>query len=180
MRVVTVTTEFEAPAEVVWPALRTPHAFVHVASGMLRYPAAERCDRPWAVGDQLHGWTFLFGLLPFSKHRLTIESIDDEERRIVSDESGGLVRRWHHEIELTRIDDARSAYLDRIEIDAGVMTWLVAAFAHVFYRHRQRRWRRLARLLAATSMASMTSSAMSEPTSSNRAGTRSGVRTHAR
>jgi hypothetical protein len=43
--------------------------------------------------------------------------------------------------------------MDRIEIDAGVMTPLVAGFAAIFYRYRQRRWRALAPVLAAAAVA---------------------------
>jgi hypothetical protein len=147
---VSVSRILDAPAEAIWPAVRTPHAFVHVARGMVRFPAAERIDRPWEVGDHVSGWTLLFGLLPFSKHRLMVESIDDDRRTIVSDERGGPIRTWRHEIVVTPIDDHQCHYEDRIQIDAGVLTAVVVAYAKVFYRYRQRRWRSLASLLAAT------------------------------
>jgi len=44
-----------------------------------------------------------------------------------------------------RLDDQRSRYTDRVLIDAGPFTMPVAMFAWLFYRERQRRWRRLAR-----------------------------------
>jgi len=34
---------------------------------------------------------------------------------------------------------------DRVHIDAGMLTPLVAAFARLFYAHRQKRWRALAK-----------------------------------
>ncbi len=149
MQTITVSTTLEAPADVVWPAATTPHAFVHVAKGMLRLPAAEHLDRPWRVGDEIRGWTFLFGVVPFSIHHLSIESIDERNRTIVSDEGGGIIRSWRHEITTTPLGDNQCQYVDRIDIDAGPVTPLVAAFAAVFYRYRQRRWRGLAPLLAA-------------------------------
>ena len=150
MQTITVSTTLDAPADVVWPAATTPHAFVHVAKGMLRLPAAEHLDRPWRVGDEIRGWTFLFGVVPFSIHRLSIESIDEHNQTIVSDEGGGMIRSWRHEITTTPLGDNQCQYVDRIDIDAGPMTPVVAAFAAVFYRYRQRRWRSLAPLLAAT------------------------------
>lgn len=150
MRTIDVSTDLDAPADVIWRAVKTPHAFVHVAAGMLRYPAAERLDRPWATGDELEGWTFLFGVIPFSRHRLRVTSIDDGSRSLVSDEGGGIVRTWRHELHVDAIDARTSRYRDRIEIDAGPATRAVAGFAALFYRYRQRRWRRLARLLAAS------------------------------
>jgi hypothetical protein len=146
---VTVRSRLPAPAEVVWAGVRTPHAFVHVARGMLRYPAAERLDRPWEVGQEIRGWTFLFGVVPFSRHHLTIESIDDAAMVLWSDERGGLIRTWHHRLSVTAIDATACRYEDRIEIDAGRLTPVVATYARCFYRYRQRRWRSLAQLLAA-------------------------------
>jgi hypothetical protein len=35
-------------------------------------------------------------------------------------------------------------YRDRVEVRAGVLTPFIWVFAQIFYRHRQRRWRRLA------------------------------------
>ena len=150
MRTVTVHTRLDAPADIVWRAVTTPHAFVHVARGMLRYPAAERLDRPWQVGDHLQGWTFLFGVLPFSYHHITVASIDDDARVVASDEHGGVIRTWRHDVIVTPLDDISCRYDDRIDIDAGVLTPVVAAYARLFYRYRQHRWRALARLLAAT------------------------------
>lgn len=149
MRTVVVACELDAPVDVVWSSVKTPHAFVHVASGMLRFPAAEHLDRPWSVGDDLEGWTLLFGAIPFSRHHLRIATMDEDARVIASDEHGGLIRRWRHQLTVSPVGHGRSRYEDRIEVDAGRATPLVALFAEVFYRYRQRRWKRLARLLAA-------------------------------
>lgn len=150
MRTVSVTTTLDAPADVVWTALGSPAAFVHVARGMLRFPAAERHGRRWSVGDEVRGWTWLFGVIPWSRHRLAVVEIDHAAHRFRSDESGGAVRAWRHLIEVDPLDGDRCVYRDEIEIEAGALTRPVAWFAHVFYRYRQRRWRAVAPLLAAT------------------------------
>jgi hypothetical protein len=154
MAIVSVSTELAAPAALVWQAAKTPHAFVHVAKGMLRFPAAERIDRPWQEGDRLAGWILLFGFVPFSIHHLRVASIDEASRTLVSEERGGPIRRWRHDVFVTVLDAGTCRYEDRIEIEAGPLTPLVTAFASVFYRYRQRRWRGLARLLAAVTGAS--------------------------
>jgi hypothetical protein len=69
------------------------------------------------------------------------------------DEAGGFIRSWRHDIEVEPVDAQRCRYEDRIDIDAGRMTAAVTAFARVFYRIRQRRWRQLAPLLAAVAKA---------------------------
>lgn len=153
MRTITIATDLDAPADLVWAAVQTPQAFVHVTGGLLRYPPAERVDRPWRVGDRLVGWTLLLGFIPFSRHRIDVVEIDEDARRAVSDESGGPIQTWRHVLTTTPLDAQRCRYEDRIEIDAGSLTDVVAAFASVFYRYRQRRWRQLARLLVAVEQA---------------------------
>jgi len=153
IQTITVATHLDASADIVWRGVNTPHAFVHVARGMLRYPAAERLQRPWQVGDQVRGWTLLFGVVPFSYHHLTVASIDEGARVLTSAEHGGVIRTWNHVVTVTPIDDTSCRYEDRIDIEAGPLTPIVVAYATLFYRYRQRRWRGLARLLAASSAA---------------------------
>ncbi len=99
----------------------------------------------WREGETVVGWVFLFGVVPFSRHHLQIAAIDESARTLSSREHGGLLRSWNHDIVVTPVDDAQCAYRDRIEIDAGLFTPLVAVYARWFYRMRQRRWRALAK-----------------------------------
>lgn len=150
MVTVRIATELDAPADLVWAAVRTPQAFVHVAGVWLRYPPAERLERPWQVGDRLEGWVLALGLVPVSRHRLEIVDIDDATRWMMSDECGGLIRTWRHRLTVTPLSGDRCRYEDGLDVDAGRLTGLAARVAAGFFRYRQRRWRRLAPLLRAT------------------------------
>jgi len=58
---------------------------------------------------------------------------------------GQLVRRWDHLITLDATTDGiQSRYTDQVDIDAGVLTIPVWAWANLWYRWRQHRMRRLA------------------------------------
>lgn len=150
MRTIEAVTVLDASAEVVWAAVQTPQAFVHVAGSMLRYPVAERRREPWQVGDTLTGWTLLGGVIPFSHHTLRVVTIDDSAMELTTSEGGGLVKRWDHEILVEATGRRRCRYRDRVLIDAGAMTPIVVVFAKLFYRYRQRRWRNVAPLLDAS------------------------------
>jgi hypothetical protein len=50
-------------------------------------------------------------------------------------------------ISIKPLDNSRSFYRDTVEIDAGILTFVVWAWANWLYRHRQRRWRALAKTL---------------------------------
>jgi hypothetical protein len=56
----------------------------------------------------------------------------------------GQRRRWDHWIAIEP-ERRGTRYTDTVHIDAGLLTPLIVAFARIFYRHRQRRWRRLAK-----------------------------------
>lgn len=148
----TRTVPLDAPAALVWDAVRTPQAFRTVTRGVLRFPAiAGRADE-WREGEQVVGLTWLFGVVPFNRHHLTVTRIDHERRTLTSDEHGGLIRSWVHDIVVEPLDEQRCRYTDRVVIDAGWATLPVTAYAWWFYRIRQRRWRRLARTLAGREM----------------------------
>lgn len=145
--VVDISSRLEASADAVWAAVMTPAAFRRVTRGLIRMPVlGDRVDG-WREGETVIGWVFLFGIIPFSRHRLHISGIDDTSRTLSSREKGGVVRRWDHDIIVTPVDGRSCSYRDRIRIEAGLFTPLVTLYARWFYSVRQRRWRVLAREL---------------------------------
>ena len=111
-------------------------------------PVIKHRNDEWREGETVAGWVFLFGVIPFSRHTLHVLRIDENAMTFSSRESGGLLRRWNHDIIVTASGDSRCNYRDVIDIDAGVFTPLLVLYARWFYRTRQRRWRALARVLA--------------------------------
>ena len=144
-KVVDCSTKLQAPAQAIWSAVKTPAAFRTVTRGLIVMPAIQTRSDAWRQGETVVGWVFLFGLIPFSRHTLHVAVIDDAARRLRSEEGGGLIRTWNHDIVITSTSAERCMYRDRVEIDAGVFTSIVALYAHWFYRTRQRRWRKLAK-----------------------------------
>lgn len=142
------STILDAPADAVWKAVTTPRAFVTVTRGLLRFPVVEGRSDQWQEGEEVVGWTWIFGFIPFNRHHLTVARIDHDARVLSSDEHGGMVKRWLHDIVIEPVDDRRCRYTDRVEINASWATPAVAVYAWFFYRARQRRWQDLARRLA--------------------------------
>jgi len=85
-----------------------------------------------------------FGLFPIGEQTIGIEyPLEDGRRRILRDNGhGALIKQWDHWI-FVEPDGEGTRYTDRVDVDAGLLTPFVSAFARIFYRHRQRRWRRL-------------------------------------
>ena len=148
MAIVDISTELAAPAEAVWTAVKTPAAFRTVTRGVITMPVLNGRDDTWREGETVEGWVFMCGVLPFSRHHLQVADINDAAMTLRSQERGGPIRRWNHDIVVTPVDGSRCSYRDRIDIDAGVLTAVVVGYARWFYRTRQRRWRALAKTLA--------------------------------
>lgn len=97
-------------------------------------------------GDEVSVRLRFLGVLPAWTHTLRVERLG--EREIVSSEHGGPVTAWNHRLTFEPTSAASCRYTDRVNVRAGLLTPVVALFAHAIYRWRQARWRRLARVLA--------------------------------
>ncbi|CAB4557096.1 MAG: hypothetical protein F2545_02995 [Actinobacteria bacterium] len=147
MAIVEKSTILGASADAVWAAVKTPSAFRRVTRGLVMMPVIRNRTDEWQLGETVVGWVFLFGFIPFSRHHLHVASISEDSRTLTSQERGGVVRKWNHDIVVTPVNESQCEYLDRIDISAGLLTPLIVVYAHWFYRMRQRRWRVLAKEL---------------------------------
>ena len=147
MKRVRVATELDAPPERVWETVKSPDTLRYVTRGLLGFKGVGPIPERLGEGDVIRVKLRLFHLLPAGPHEIRIVRLDDERRRIETNESGRMAETWNHVIEVEPDRAGRTRYSDEIEIDAGAMTPLVAGYARLFYRYRQRRWRRLARTL---------------------------------
>jgi hypothetical protein len=120
----------------------------HIAAPLIRFTPKGGTPFPaiWEPGEY-RAWMWLFGVIPVGWQAVVIsEPAPDGTTRFIRDNGyGPLIRRWDHRIAITPGEGGTTRYIDRVDIDAGVLTPLIAGFARLFYAHRQRRWRALAR-----------------------------------
>jgi hypothetical protein len=145
VRTVHVETDLPAPATRVWEAMQQPATFLYVVRGTLGVPALAGRTAPLRAGEVVTGWIFLFHVLPVHRHRIEVAAVDPAVGVVRTEERGGVLRRWDHVLQVAPVDAGSSRYSDTVDIDAGPLTGVVAAWAELFYRYRQARWRRLAR-----------------------------------
>ena len=119
-------------------------AFLYVTRGMLGFKGAEEWPEVFEEGQVLETKLLLFNVIPAWNHRLRLIRVDHENMEIASLEDGGFVRRWNHRKWIEDQSERRCMYTDEIDIRAGLLTWFIWAYAHVFYRYRQKRMRRMA------------------------------------
>ena len=161
MMTVRVQSVFDCPPEKVWAELQTSALLREVIRPLMRFRSLDPPGVPerWTQGSAFHFRCYLFGVIPLGKHTIFVERIDPVARELQSREHGALVRHWDHLIRIRPTPDGRTLYSDEVEISAGPLTPLVWAFGQWLYRHRQRRWRRIARRLASAGPVSGASNA---------------------
>lgn len=138
-----VETTLDSTAERVWAALKHPASFLYVCRGLFGFPALVGRTEPIGAGEAGQGWLLLFHVLPLHRHTIEVVAVDEADRTIRSHEHGGALRRWDHTLHVEPISEQGCRYSDTVEIDAGVLTPLVARCGVGIYRYRHRRWRRL-------------------------------------
>jgi hypothetical protein len=146
---ITVTSILDCSPDAAWEAIQRPDLMVHISRPLLHMSVEQPHEWParWEHGQYLVRLR-LFGILPAGEQVIRIEDPEVEPpagHYAVRDRGwGSFAHTWDHEITLAPTPDGRTLYRDRVVVGAGILTPLVAAFAQVFYRHRQRRLRRLA------------------------------------
>lgn len=129
--------------------MQTSALLEHVAAPLIRFKPKGGAQLPaiWREGEYRAGM-WLFGVIPIGWQAVVISHPEPEGAvRFVRDNGyGPLIKRWDHWISIAPAPSGPgTAYTDTVTIEAGLLTPLIAAFARVFYAHRQRRWRALAR-----------------------------------
>lgn len=145
--IVRVTTELDAPADKVWALLKRKQTLLYVTRGLLGVPDAGEWPEEHREGIEVRGRLWFFHAVPGWEHEIRVESVDEDRLEVRTREGGGPVKTWNHLLKVEPLPGGRSRYTDEIEIRAGSMTPVVWAFAQLFYRYRQARWRSLARVL---------------------------------
>ena len=129
----------------VWDKVQQSDTLVYIARPLIRLAPIGSDGFParWRENTTIECKLYLLGFVPLGTRRLTFERIDFARREIQTREQDLLVRRWDHHIRVESAGPGSARYSDTIEIEAGPLTAVVWAFAHFFYRYRQRRWRTL-------------------------------------
>ena len=151
---VVLSTKIDLPAETVWAEVQTARLLIHIAWPLLRFvPASTEPLDAFKPGGRYLVKLRLFGLLSFGTQWIVTSLHKPQQgewpKRLRDEGYGAIIRKWDHWITIAPNLDGSSNYQDKIEISAGILTPFVWAFAQLFYRHRQRRWRGLAQTIRA-------------------------------
>jgi hypothetical protein len=128
-------------------ALMQPRLMAHVAAPVVAFAFVQPPALParWEPGRYVVSLR-LFGLLPMGYQTIGIELLSQADDFIHVRDNGhsALISRWDHHILLEPADEG-CRYTDRVDVEAGLLTPFVWAFASLFFAHRQRRLLALAK-----------------------------------
>lgn len=148
------STIIDLSAEIVWSQVQAARLLDHIAWPLMRFiPVGSEPLAHFKQGGRYLVKLRLLGMLPFGTQWIAT-SVHQPERgawpkRLRDNGYSALIRQWDHWITISPDGKDRTRYSDDVEISAGIMTPFIWAFAYVFYWHRQRRWRVLARSMQA-------------------------------
>lgn len=140
-----ISTIMNTTPQKLWGKIITPSSLLYVAAPILYFMPVNGTDlnSKWKVNRVYNLRLYFLKFIPLGFHKIIIKDIDIEKNKIVSNESGLLAKVWNHTIQFDAINYAQIIYTDTIEIKAGFLTVFVWMFTHLFYRHRQKKWKKL-------------------------------------
>jgi hypothetical protein len=143
--IVRLSTELPIPAERAFAIAQKPELFKFVVAPILRVGRIQM-PRGLEPGAEASARLWWFGVIPSWTHRLRVIRVGGNE--IYTNEGGGPVHTWNHLLTFEPLTATSCRYTDEIETDPGLRGLPTLVFARLMFRHRHRRWRLLAELLA--------------------------------
>jgi hypothetical protein len=145
---VSISSYLDAPAEKVWEKIQDVATLVEICKPLARFkPVSGKMPLHWKEKATLSFKFYAYGMIPFGKHDIFLERVDPLALEIQSREKNSIVKVWDHLIRIEPVSENRVKYTDEIVVYAGIFTWFVARWSVMFYRHRQRKWSKIARKL---------------------------------
>jgi hypothetical protein len=148
--IVVSATVLNCPPERAWQEVQTSRLLTFITAPLVRFVPVNPPALPATWAEQRYLVEMrLFGLIPFGTQWIVITKpvVDTTPGRqhyeLRDNGYGELIATWDHRIIMRETEDRRTHYTDQVEIRAGLLTPFIWAYASLFYRYRQRRWRRL-------------------------------------
>jgi len=148
------STHIALKPETVWAEVQTAGLLQHIAWPLVRFiPVDDAALESFQPGGRYQVKLRLFGMIPFGTQWIvsSLHGADGTQwpKRLRDDGFSALISKWDHWITVAPDKDGGTRYSDAVEVSAGALTPFIWAFAQIFYWHRQRRWRGLAKSFAA-------------------------------
>ncbi|MFO7558912.1 MAG: hypothetical protein R6X10_08785 [Desulfobacterales bacterium] len=134
-----ITTVLQETPERISEELKKIDLLKHIAAPILFFEGEGVGS--WKEGSSYTFKLKLFKYIHLGRHEIYVKNLS--RTRLETVENGTMATVWNHEIRLEELTNGHCRYTDEIEIQAGALTLFIWTFAHLFYRHRQRKWKKI-------------------------------------
>ncbi|KLE14229.1 hypothetical protein [Clostridium sp. C8] len=140
---VKVMSIFNCNSDQLFNEIKKSKSLFYIAEPLVKFVEVENHLIPefWEEGKYLIKM-YILGFIPFGSQWIII-SMDDDIKNIRDNGYSKIIKKWDHNVYLKDIGNNRTLYADTIEINAGILTLFIVLFANIFYRFRQKRWKKL-------------------------------------
>ena len=142
-RRIIATTCLPGGMECVWHRIQDVETLREVARPFVRFMPEGDEPAIWQENRVFRFRLFLFGFIPLGVHTICVRKIDESAYEVETEEWDDLAVVWNHRVTMQALTGKVTRYTDSIDLYAGFSTRPVSWLALLFYRHRQRRWKKL-------------------------------------
>lgn len=142
-RRVTIASVFDRDDATIFDAVRQPETLYRICSPLAKFDLQSGpTERDWQEGARY--MYAMGGLAAKGTQEVLVTSLDAENMRITTAETGDTAEIWNHEMLVTPLSDGTCEYRDTIDLYAGKKTQQVATMCRAYYTFRQSvGWRRI-------------------------------------
>jgi len=143
-----ISSTLNNSAEKIWNKLLNIETLIEICKPMVTFKSKiNEKEMKWEINKEYIFKLFIYGFIPFGDHKIIIKKLDKENKIILSNEYNKIVKIWNHLIFMENVGENEIKYTDEVEIYAGIFTLFTAIWAKLFYKHRQKKWKRISMLL---------------------------------
>lgn len=146
-RRITITSTIGTNIENIWTKIQDIETLREICKPKASFISCGTSPLVWKEGETFVFKLFLHGFIPVGKHTINVVKMDRTSRDIDTVEYNKHVTIWNHYIKMREVSENATQYADIVDMYAGWLTPLVAWWTLKFYRHRQRKWQRIAKTL---------------------------------
>lgn len=136
MRTVHLEHHYSAQSARVWAMATDFEALKEVSRRIVTFDGVPKGRTK--AGQAFDVRVSLFGFLPWQDYHMEVVELDEANMLIRSSERGAGVKSWSHTMQVSPCPDGGTTLSDTIEIDAGWLTPVFAAWARFLYRARHK------------------------------------------
>ena len=143
-----ISSTLNNSAEKIWNKLLNIETLIEICKPMATFKSnLNEKEMKWEIDKEYIFKLFIYGFIPFGNHKIILKKLDKENKIILSNEYNKIVKIWNHLIFMENVGENEVKYTDEVEIYAGIFTLFTAIWAKLFYKHRQKKWKRISILL---------------------------------